>query len=252
MNDCGLYLLPSAGAAEAVTCVGAGAIPFEVVTYELWAWVKLLKLCLPMAEGGSVDTRWRTNTIAAMRQVIGDIETLTDMLMTAGGVERGTLPCQATDFDVMRAVRTAIRRVHARSGSRGAEIEMWPVHPGRQVHADRSHVEYVLATVLDNALRYSGWPARVQVEVRDTEPVQVAVHDEGAGIRPEDQAMVFDPFRRLGSGSPSHGWRMGLGLFTARQFAEVNGGSLVLEHSAPGEGSVFVLRLPSASSRRGS
>src|SRR5439155_2665265 len=38
----------------------------------------------------------------------------------------------------------------------------------------------------------------------------------------------------------------GLGLFISRELAERHGGSLTLEHSEVGKGSIFVLRLPAA------
>jgi signal transduction histidine kinase len=57
---------------------------------------------------------------------------------------------------------------------------------------------------------------------------------------------VFEPFYRLDGSSPGLRPGLGLGLALSRDLAEMNDGSLVLETSAPGRGSVFVLRLPPA------
>jgi len=70
--------------------------------------------------------------------------------------------------------------------------------------------------------------------------VVVRVEDSGPGILPEHQTEIFEKFGRAG-GSAKPG--TGLGLFLARSFAEAHGGSLQVE-SQPGEGSVFLVRVP--------
>jgi len=80
--------------------------------------------------------------------------------------------------------------------------------------------------------------------VRMSSPVEVAVHDRGWGIAPEHQARVFERFSRLTETGAGRHSGLGLGLPISRYLAELNGGSLTLESSAPGKGSVFVLRLP--------
>ena len=55
---------------------------------------------------------------------------------------------------------------------------------------------------------------------------------------------MFERFHRV-DGAVSHPAGLGLGLSISRELAKLNGGTLVLERSVPGRGSVFVLRLPS-------
>jgi signal transduction histidine kinase len=57
---------------------------------------------------------------------------------------------------------------------------------------------------------------------------------------------VFEPFYRLDGSARGLTPGLGLGLALSRDLAQMNDGSLVLETSAPGRGSVFVLRLPPA------
>jgi signal transduction histidine kinase len=92
--------------------------------------------------------------------------------------------------------------------------------------------------------------AVVTVEIRPGDPVAIAVHDQGVGIPREPRAVVFDPFPRLDGVTPGRGRGLGLGLHISRELAALNGGSLVLEHSEPGKGSTFVLRLPAAGTGR--
>jgi signal transduction histidine kinase len=66
------------------------------------------------------------------------------------------------------------------------------------------------------------------------------VRDNGIGIRQEDQAKLFEPFKRLNSKTDFPG--TGLGLAIVRRAVERMGGSVGVE-SEPGKGSRFWVEL---------
>jgi signal transduction histidine kinase len=84
----------------------------------------------------------------------------------------------------------------------------------------------------------------VNIEVRRRQYAEVMVRDRGIGIAADRQREVFERFQRLDSAQARHAAGVGLGLPMSRDLAALNGGSLTLEHSEPGRGSAFVLRLP--------
>ncbi len=69
--------------------------------------------------------------------------------------------------------------------------------------------------------------------------LRIAVRDSGAGIAPEIQARVFEPF------FTTSGQGTGLGLAIALGVVRAHGGTMTV-HSVPGEGSEFVIMLPVA------
>jgi signal transduction histidine kinase len=72
------------------------------------------------------------------------------------------------------------------------------------------------------------------------------VADNGAGIEPEDQEMIFEKFRQAGdtlTGKP-HG--SGLGLAISRQIVDHLGGRLWVE-SGLGKGATFFFTVPLSS-----
>jgi signal transduction histidine kinase len=146
------------------------------------------------------------------------------------------------------AVRPAVRRVvaglTAAVDDRHADV-VDDVPEGAEVRADRAMLEVVLQNLLENALKFAGEDAprvRITGERRDG-AWRVSVSDNGIGIAPKDQAVVFEPFRRL-HGRLEYGGS-GLGLATCRRALERQGGVLGLD-SEPGVGSTFWFELPSA------
>jgi signal transduction histidine kinase len=80
--------------------------------------------------------------------------------------------------------------------------------------------------------------------LRDGDCVVLEVEDSGAGIAAEDLARIFDPFfttKERGTG---------LGLAIVHRIVEAHGGRIAVK-SAPGQGSVFRIELPSAAAGDG-
>jgi signal transduction histidine kinase len=136
--------------------------------------------------------------------------------------------------------------VEARAQLEDASVRVFGTADPVWVYADRCQVSRVLTNLLGNAMTYSPPPADIVVEIRATAPAEVLVHDRGVGIPPERQGRIFERFVRYAEGGVSRPAGLGLGLPLSRDLAELNGGQLLLERSAPGAGSTFLLRLPVA------
>ncbi len=136
------------------------------------------------------------------------------------------------------------------------------------VRGDGPALRRAVANLLANAVRLGPEGSKVEVTVEESDGwVRISVADEGPGIPPEDQPLVFQRFwqGRADSSAPEsqpssdasslgradsyrqEGSRSGLGLAIVRQIAESHGGSVELA-SDPGVGSIFVIELPGAQS----
>ena len=101
----------------------------------------------------------------------------------------------------------------------------------------------IVGNLVGNALRYGG-AARVALRPGTDGTVEVWVDDDGPGIPPEQLARAFEPWVRLDdAGHPRAGH--GLGLAIARELAERDGATLVLDNRPEG-GLRARLRLPPA------
>lgn len=109
---------------------------------------------------------------------------------------------------------------------------------------DRELLARAVGNLIDNALKYGPRGARVQCRL-SSEPGQhvVSVIDQGQGIALEDQAGLFDHFRRFGEPAGPRG--VGLGLPLVQAVVTRHRGHIEVD-SAPGQGAHFRITLPAA------
>ncbi len=112
------------------------------------------------------------------------------------------------------------------------------------IHADKFHIQNVINNLFDNAVKYSGSSAILEVSCyRENEFVVVVVRDHGMGISKEQQKHIFDKFYRVPTGDLHAVKGFGLGLAYVRQIAEAHGGTVGVK-SQLGAGSEFTVALP--------
>jgi two-component system, NtrC family, sensor kinase len=114
------------------------------------------------------------------------------------------------------------------------------------VHCDSSQILQVVLNLLLNAAeaiqpKGAGHIAVVSRAAPDGSSVQVAVSDDGEGIREEHIARIFEPFFT----TKADGKGVGLGLAVSYGIVQSHGGDLLVS-SRPGEGATFTITLPVA------
>jgi signal transduction histidine kinase len=118
------------------------------------------------------------------------------------------------------------------------------------VWLDELRAQQIVWNLLANAIKFS--PAGSVVHIRtwhDDSAVWAAIRDQGIGIAPEHQQLIFEKFVQLdGSTTRRHGG-VGLGLDLVKHLVELHGGAVRVE-SASGEGSTFVFSIPLEKRRR--
>jgi Na+/proline symporter/nitrogen-specific signal transduction histidine kinase len=113
------------------------------------------------------------------------------------------------------------------------------------VRADVDRVIQVMLNLLSNAAKFCD-PRAGRIDIAVFEQggaVRVDVRDNGAGIAPEDQEVIFDKFRQVGDTLTAKPHGSGLGLHISRQIVEHFGGRMWVE-STPGSGACFSFTLP--------
>ena len=110
------------------------------------------------------------------------------------------------------------------------------------VVTDPTQLHRMLAILLDNALKYSGEDAPVNLSLsREDGHAVISVADRGCGIPEGEIPHIFDRFYRAQGSSRADG--TGLGLALAREITDHLGGEIRVQ-SHPGTGSTFSVALP--------
>ncbi|MFM2056616.1 MAG: hypothetical protein RLY71_1001 [Pseudomonadota bacterium] len=197
------------------------------------------------------DAAARQQAEAALGAGIERAQHLIEQLLALARNEPGT-PALAHDrIDLTEAVRHGVADVVPLALAQDSEIELLGDDPV-WVSGDAAALRLLARNLADNALRYSGPGARVQLTVRAADgQAELIVDDSGPGIPPAERQRVFDRFYRRANAagqaaaSDASATGSGLGLAIVQRIAERHQAELTLG-DAPLGGLRVRLRLPLA------
>ena len=158
-------------------------------------------------------------------------------------VEAGHMELDLTTFDLPETLTGTMTLVRERAQTHDIALSLEVDPRISAIVADERKVRQMVLNLLSNAVKFTPDGGRVDVRARvEDGGLEIRVRDSGIGIDPADQSVVFEEFRQVGADGARHEGT-GLGLALTRRFAELHGGSVLLE-SEPGKGSTFTLRIP--------
>ena len=189
------------------------------------------------------DVQALRETLGSMLEEVQRLHDLADSLLLLARVEGGRGSARLEAVPVGALVREVSDCLGVLAAEKRQTIEC-TAHPGLLVTADRMLLRQAVMNVLHNAIRYGPQGSRVAIRCFLRGPLAViAIMDEGPGIAPEHQHLVFERFFRVEKSRARPEGGAGLGLAIARSSVELLGGRIVLS-SEPGRGCRFEIGLP--------
>ncbi|WP_231511722.1 HAMP domain-containing sensor histidine kinase [Chondromyces apiculatus] len=198
----------------------------------------------------------RRQMLEAIDRGADRINRIVDDLLAISQITLDQLAVSLEPVDLGQLVAGAVTRVSATAARHRLNLQL---PEGRQVVArgDGERLRQVLASLLDNAVRYSpeGGEVDVSVTIAPAEvgrgnaqdgarPMAVvSIRDHGIGIPAAKQDRIFDRFFRAHTDTPHDYGGMGVGLFLARDMITRQGGRMWFE-SEENRGSVFHFAVP--------
>jgi len=112
------------------------------------------------------------------------------------------------------------------------------------IRTDRYRLRQILVNLATNAVKFTQTGSiTASLASAGDDQWTIDLTDTGIGITQDQRAHLFEPFEQANASIAQAYGGSGLGLALSRKLAEQLGGTLVLLHSAPGEGSTFRLTL---------
>ena len=112
-----------------------------------------------------------------------------------------------------------------------------------KIMADEFHIKNLLATVIDNAVKYSADPI-VDIKVLSSESyMTIEIADNGCGISKEHLSHVFEKYYRVPTGDIHTVRGYGLGLYYAKQVVDLHKGDISIKSTSV-KGTTVTITLP--------
>lgn len=220
----------------------------DSVTHELKSPLASLQLCLETLGREGLEDVARQKLRHMMLQDVDRLRAFIDDVLEANRLSYAR-PGMLNLSDVSLSQLTeqcaeAVRRRH----DLGPDEVRIDVDPELVVTTDRAALEIVVRNLIDNAAKYSGRPARVEVSARrdSDNKVLIQVSDSGIGIDPKNLKRVFHRFYRVEDQEVRQRRGTGLGLFVVWALVKQLGGDVQALSEGQGQGTIMRVELPMA------
>ena len=220
----------------------------DSVTHELKSPLASLQLCLETLgrEGLESDAREQLRTM--MLEDVDRLRAFIDDVLEANRLSYarpGML--NVSDVSLRELAEDCAEAVRVRHKLAPEEVVI-EVDPDLIVSTDRAALGIVVKNLIDNAVKYSSRPARVEVRGRRDPDgkVLLEVSDDGIGIDRKNLKRVFHRFYRVEDQEVRRRRGTGLGLFVVWALVKQLGGKVQALSRGRGQGTTMRVELPIA------
>jgi NtrC-family two-component system sensor histidine kinase KinB len=184
------------------------------------------------------------SVIQVANRSVDRVQRLVSSLLDTSRLQAGQAVSNLQKTDLVQLITDAIGAIEANLAAGNYQLDVDLQADELYVMIDADMIRRVVINLLENSMKFSREGSNLGIGIRYAdEKVEVWVTDQGLGISPEDQEMIFEKFSRSKGVTKIKG--LGLGLAFCKLAIEGHGGSIWVE-STPGEGSKFSFSLPLA------
>ncbi len=165
-------------------------------------------------------------------------------LLDLAKIEAGKLPLEKDWVSIDEVVETTLYSLEGMAQTANVSLT-YTSGQCKIVEIDQDKVQQVLTNLISNAVKYSPDEGTVNIDVSidKSNHLRIEVQDQGEGISPDDQRLIFEKFRQASGPSSPIVKGTGLGLAIAKAVIEEHNGVIGVQ-SQVGKGSSFYFTLP--------
>lgn len=220
----------------------------RIVSHDLRTPLTSMKGFASMLESGMVGefNEQQAHFVDKILTGIGQMSSIVDNFQDAGRYdpETGFYEMERSPCDVADMVTRIVNGQLLPAEKQNLKVRVKVNDNVPIISADVNMLERAIINLVDNAIKYTPDGGEVEVGVELVEEhVLISVRDDGLGISPENQKMLFERHVRIPRKEHKRIKGSGLGLFIVRSVAQRHGGDAWVE-SVEGDGSTFFIKVP--------
>lgn len=189
------------------------------------------------------------DTTRLATRILADDERLlrmVDNLLDTARLEQGRHVMTPGTVDLAEAIHALVESLRDRAAAHEITLES-AVDAGLALRVDPVAFETMLRNLLDNALKSCiaapGQHIRVKAR-RVAGQLEVSVTDDGLGFAPQEAALIFKKFYRIGDELRRKTQGTGLGLYIVQRLASLSGARVQASSPGPRLGATMTLLWP--------
>ena len=201
--------------------------------------IGMTDLCLETALSGEQVTY-----LEAVKCSAGNLLDIVNDILDFSKIEVGRVQLDSAAFLLRTSMGETLRAVAGRASERGLEVLFAPSpETPDALLGDPGRLRQIILNLVGNAIKFTFRGVivvRVGLVEEDAQGclLRFSVQDEGVGIAPEKQKLIFDPFEQADISTTKSFGGTGLGLSISKRLVELMQGEIRVA-SAPGKGSTF-------------
>jgi len=216
------------------------------VSHELRTPIASIAAAAETLEGAAADETERRELVAMIERQSARMKELIDDLMDLAQIESGAVELKKETVPVSQLLDEAASDLSADAERKKVDVVVTGDASG-SVFGDRRRLLQVARNLLDNAIKFSPEGAPVALSAfRESGWGGFSVSDRGPGIPRSERDKIFQRFYQIDRSRSKSRPGTGLGLAIVKHIVQLHGGAVLVD-GEPGQGSVFTVRLPSAS-----
>lgn len=207
----------------------------------LLGFAQLTRRQIERSSPGQLDAERTAHIMRVIDDQAQKLARLMSQLVDSNHVAAGSLALERRPVDLVEVLCDAVALMQPVATQHTIVLR---AAPPLMIEADAFQLEQAVASLLDNAIKFSPNGGEIVLDAkRDGDAAVFTVTDRGIGIAPERRGRIFD--RAVQAHGSLHFGGMGLGLYITREIVELHGGQIAAEFPETG-GTRMVVTLPLA------
>lgn len=223
------------------------------VTHELKSPLATIQLSLETLERHQLSRDRQEQFIALMLKDTQRLEKLINIILEIPALEKKKIAHDFEVFAIEPLLHELVQQAREEFNLPEEALRISGRVPACRCVLDRKAFKVVLDNLIDNSLKYSEGPIKVELGLScDAREFSLTYSDQGIGIPVSEQKKVFRKFYRVSTQRSPSVKGTGLGLYWVREILRFHRGRISLVNQHQGGGTLFVIKLPvySESKRR--